>query len=328
MIEKNLFATSKTVSIICLCYNQVRFVEAALQSVAAQTYEAIELIIVDDGSTDGSQAVIENWLAHHQRTFVRQVVWLPLSQNLGNCKAFNLGLSHATGQFVMDLAADDVLVPACIATQVAKFDNFENLGKNCGVVFSNALFINEIGQPLHLHHQPKTMQKYEQPYDIYADILTHSFICTPTMLSRKEVFDTLQGYDETLSYEDFDFWVRSARHYAYAYADEVLVHKRKVAHSLGTKFYGKEAFPFLESTLTVCQKAYAQQQNATEGKALCHRLRYHIRLCCYTSNYDLVPIYLQLLQKITPLTWQDQCWRWAAKCKIPLQRLYGWYQLK
>src|SRR5688500_9747171 len=94
------------VTIICLCYNQARFIREAILSVLSQTYFEIQFVVVDDASTDNSVSVIKECVALYP-----QINFIPLSKNSGNCKAFNLALLEAEGEFVIDLAADDVLLP-------------------------------------------------------------------------------------------------------------------------------------------------------------------------------------------------------------------------
>src|SRR6187455_35784 len=97
------------VSVICLCYNQASFVREAVLSVIHQTYRDIELIIIDDASTDNSVEVISDVLKSHP-----SIKFIPLKKNVGNCKAFNMGYRLSRGQYLIDLAADDVLLPARI----------------------------------------------------------------------------------------------------------------------------------------------------------------------------------------------------------------------
>ncbi len=73
--------------------------------------------------------------------------------------------------------------------------------------------------------------------DVYRDMLTTYFIPGPTMMIRREVFAALGGYDESLSYEDFDFWVRSSRIYRYAFLNERLTSIRKLKSSMSTGWY-------------------------------------------------------------------------------------------
>ena len=91
------------VTIICLCYNQEEFVLESLESVISQDYNQIELIIVDDCSTDNSKIVIENWLLNFP-----QIQFIANNTNLGNTKSFNKALKLAKGKYIIDLAADDV----------------------------------------------------------------------------------------------------------------------------------------------------------------------------------------------------------------------------
>lgn len=94
------------VSVICVCYNQGRFVSEAITSVLRQSYPRVQLVVVDDGSQDNSVETIRACVDDHP-----EIAFLPLSENSGYCKAFNEALRHATGAFVIDLAADDILAP-------------------------------------------------------------------------------------------------------------------------------------------------------------------------------------------------------------------------
>ena len=95
------------VSVICLCHNHALFVVEAIESVLEQSYPAVELIIVDDHSVDGSSAVIRNFIKIRNL----DVPFVQNSSKLGNCRAFNMGWKMAKGDFVIDLAADDILMP-------------------------------------------------------------------------------------------------------------------------------------------------------------------------------------------------------------------------
>jgi glycosyltransferase involved in cell wall biosynthesis len=284
------------VSVICLCYNQGRFVREALFSVINQTYPHIELLVVDDASTDNSLAEIQNFVEEHP-----QVRLLVNDTNLGNCRSFNRALALARGKYVIDLAADDVLVDTRVSRQVSIF---EALGNEWGVVFSNALHINEQSQVIGYHFPVDRSGRARVAVpsgDVYADVLRRYFISTPTMMIRKSVLEQLGGYDEHLSYEDFDFWVRSARKYQYYYQDELLTMKRRVKGSLSAKFYEVRKNELLQSTLTICRKALQLNRTPAEQEALAVCVRYHLRQCFYTQNFDLVFQYAQLLEEMRAL---------------------------
>lgn len=263
------------VSVICLCYNQARFVKEALDSVINQSYDNIQLIIVDDGSTDGSQEVIAKWLIDKE-----EVPFVNLGENIGSTAAFNKGLALANGKYVIDLAGDDVFLHERIGLQVAFFERQEAL---VGVIYSNAQYINEEGKELHQHFDHLGLLPYEG--DVYEKVIDTYFIPTPTMMIRKSVLDELEGYDETLAYEDFDFWVRSARKSHYAYQSEVLTLIRKVRGSHSTSYYSKNDGK-LASTLTVCNKIADLNKTEEETKSLVNRLKYEVRHAFLAGKRD------------------------------------------
>ena len=237
------------VSVICTCYNQAAYVTASLQSVVDQRYANVELVVIDNASTDDSAIRIDAFCQQHPAIrFIRNPT------NRGLCRAFNQGLALTTGDFVIDLAADDLLMPNRVARQVERFLSLPGF---YGVVFSNAAIINAQGQVTG-HHFPldaagHTTQEVPSG-DVFRPVLEHYFICTPTMMMRRSMLDELGGYDEDLAFEDLDLWVRSSRHHRYAYMDEVLTKKRRLPHSLGQQI-SLPGNALLESTLRVCYKS-------------------------------------------------------------------------
>lgn len=102
------------VSIVTPCHNAEAFVGETIESVLAQTHGAVEQIIVDDGSTDGSWEVIQRYVAAHPE----RVRAMRLSGNRGGCHARNRGIADARGEFMMFLDADDILSPDALAALV------------------------------------------------------------------------------------------------------------------------------------------------------------------------------------------------------------------
>ena len=104
------------VSVVCVCYNHERFVREAIESVRIQNYSNIQLIVVDDHSTDNSVDIIQKALLDFPSAqFIAQ------ESNQGNCRAFNRGFEKALGEFIIDLSADDVLYPERITKGVLLF---------------------------------------------------------------------------------------------------------------------------------------------------------------------------------------------------------------
>lgn len=162
------------------------------------------------------------------------------------------------------------------------------------MVYSDAEYISDDGQHLYLHSQ-----KYTAAPDgnVFADVLRRYFICPPTMLMRREVLEDLQGYDEALAYEDFDFWVRSARKYQYAYLPQVTTQRRVHQHSLSSGWYQK-GNRLLASTVQVCEKAARLIQTPEEREALAVRLKYEARHAYLSGNFTEAGQLLGMLKNL------------------------------
>ena len=260
------------VSIICLAYNHENFVVETLNSVIQQNYQPIELIIVDDYSKDRTKLEINNWLLSHP-----EVQFIANEFNIGNTKSFNNALKIAKGEYIIDLAADDLLLPNGIQMQVNAFQ--KSKFKNLGVVYGNAEIINEDGSFNSFYFPVDKNGKVISKRiigDIYSSVLsTGDSICSVSALIKKSVFDFLGGYDETLAYEDLDSWIRASREYEFDFIDEVLVQKRMVTNSLGSNFY-KKKHKINISTYKILKKAIKLNRSKMEDLALLKRVHHEI----------------------------------------------------
>ena len=202
---------SSVSDMVVLSYNQSRFALETLESVKAQTYQATQLIIVDDGSSDDSVATIERWLNRNQIecTFIRH------SRNQGICKSLNDALAAATGKYVSMVASDDVWLPEKIALQV---EMMERQPDRVGVIYSDAHQMDEDGHPLPEMFIAAHRNLPEVPQgEILNILLEGNFIPGMTTLVRRSCYDQVGSYDENLPWEDWDMWLRIARQYTYLY---------------------------------------------------------------------------------------------------------------
>lgn len=280
------------VSVICISFNHAPYIEEALKSVFEQRYENLEVVILDDGSSDESQQVIEKVIGD------RKAVFIPHESNLGYTKTFNQGLALAKGDFIIDFALDDVMLPDFVQSGI---DRFEKESASTGVVYSNADYINTHSKVIGNHKEALLKKKLVSEFpegDIFEQVLRRYFICTPTMIIRKQVFDRLGGYDETLAYEDFDFWVRSSRYWGYAYLDEVHMQKRKLPTSMSASRYHHYQNDQLLSTLKVCKKAFHLAKSKPEVRALKERINYEYRQCLRNDTKELAQEYKELLELV------------------------------
>jgi glycosyltransferase involved in cell wall biosynthesis len=303
------------VTVVCLCYNHAPFIEEALRSIARQTYHPIQILIVDDGSTDHSKSVIKSFIEEFP-----QVDFLPLLTNLGNCAAFNAVWPEVKGDFIIDFATDDVMTPDRIEKQV---NEFSKLGHEYGVVFTDATYIDQNGMKLRDHYdylfKKKLIDKIPSG-DVYRDVLSTYFIASPTMMSRKEVFEMLNGYDENLVYEDFDFWVRSARNYKYAFLNEKLTFIRKLEKSMSSGWYVRGDRQ-LHSTYLVCKKALGLNRDEEDRSALLKRIRYELRQAVFSQNHEEAQSFFSLLETMKAVGTGDKFLKKLNAIKLPLAPL-------
>jgi glycosyltransferase involved in cell wall biosynthesis len=289
------------VSVICMNYNHSEFVIECLNSIKNQTYPSIEIIIVDDFSSDDSVKIITHWLETNQA-----VAFIKNDKNIGNTKTFNKALNLAKGDYIIDLAADDVLNIKCVELQIEKFQNSDY--KNLGIVYGNAELIDERGNHSSYYFpvdENLKLIKKRTSGDEYLRILAGggASMCAVSSMIKKEVYDKLNGYDESLFYEDLDFWIRASRIYEFDFIDAPIVQKRIVENSHGTKFYKKKHEINL-STFIILKKALALNKTSDEHRALMKRVHFEILLNLKNSHYSLVLkyIYLEILVRFKIVT--------------------------
>lgn len=182
-----------TVSIIIPAYNQGRYLGDAIQSALSQTYRAIELIIVNDGSTDRTGEVVESF--HDRR--IRYMS----QDNLGLSAARNTGLRAATGAYITFLDADDLFLPEKLELEVAEFENYSSVG----FVAGQAILIDQDGHRLRLLSETTLL-------DDPIQMLLGNSIHVGSVLVRREWLDKVGYFDESLrACEDWDMWLRFAQ---------------------------------------------------------------------------------------------------------------------
>lgn len=279
------------VSVICLCYNHEKYVARAIASVFEQTYTNIELIVIDDASSDRSRKIIKKLSEiHHFKAIYND-------HNLGNCKSFNAGFRLSKGKYVIDLAADDVLLPERIKIGV---EQLEEKGADYGVHFSDIELLDGSGHKLGTHFKRdlsgKLLEKVAEG-DLYRFLLEKYYISTPTMMMRRAVLEQLNGYDEDLSYEDFDFWIRSARHFQYCFSDRVLMQKQILTDSHSAKQKQRKN-PHCLSTAIVCEKALNLNKTKEENTALLTRINYELKWALITENWEAALLFLRIKRQI------------------------------
>jgi glycosyltransferase involved in cell wall biosynthesis len=308
------------VTVICLCYNQERFVKQAIESVIQQSYKNIQIIVWDDASLDNSQTVIR----------ALEVVYPQLqvtlsAHNEGNCRAFNRAYALARGEFIIDFSTDDVMHPRRIERQVKFFTQQNN---RTGVVFTDATYIDEQDRVVRHHFEHLLSHRLITRIatgSVFREVLTRFYIASPTMMIRRNVLDQLGGYDEELAYEDFDLWVRSARDFNYAFLDERLTLIRKSSKAMSTSFY-RIGDKQLLSTYHVCLKALSLCRDDADRAALSQRVRYELRHSALSGNFHEGRLFWQLLNSMNARNAGARFWNIVNILRLPLAPLLRIYQ--
>jgi len=218
------------VSVIIPAYNAEKFIEEAIKSAQNQTYKNIEIIVVDDGSTDGTAEIVKKLAKKDKRIRYHH------QKNKGVSIARNTAINYSKGQFIALLDQDDIWLPEKIKEQMILFDK----NKRLVLVFSNAIFFEEGKGGLYL-----VLRKQRPRGRIFRDLLKHNFIPCPTAVIKKSVLSQLgEGFDEELRMvEDYDLFLRVAYVGRVDYIDKPLAKWRR--HK-GNFTYNHRELLFLE----------------------------------------------------------------------------------
>ena len=278
------------VTIVVLSYNHTSFLEECLESVFSQNYEKIEVIIVDDFSNDDSQAKIVSFL--EKRDLKVQCIFN--QRNLGNCKSFNQALDLSKGKYIIDLAADDVLYLDSVEKKVAFF---ESRDPSCAMIYSDAEYIDEDSNSLGIYSDLKKQNNFPSG-KIFEEILSRHFICPPTTVFRTETLKSIGGYDEFLTYEDFDVWLRLSKKNTVEFQDVVTIKRRINKESLSNQFRGTRRTEMLDSTLQICKKVETKLINDSEKEALVKRVKFELRFAMRQNQKEIVSEYIKILRRL------------------------------
>jgi glycosyltransferase involved in cell wall biosynthesis len=233
------------VSIVAGCYNHARFVVDCLESIRGQTYDNVEVVIIDDHSTDNSVDIIDEWL----RTTGVQATVLVNDQNLGICRTRNRAIAHLTGKYCAFVSTDDTWLPDKLERHVKEM---EALPDDVALLYTDAYRMDESGAPLPGMFLEHYLPDREPPSgDVYEVLLDGNFIPSLTTLVRRSALQAVGPYDESLSFEDWDMWLRIAQRFKFMYLDAPAARYRVVATSLDHALRGPRRAAFDASKVRI-----------------------------------------------------------------------------
>jgi hypothetical protein len=207
------------VSVAIAAYNHAPFVRECIESVQAQTFTDWEIVVTDDGSSDGTAEILRELAATDPRVRVQS-----FAANQGACVAINDAITRARGEFIAILNSDDRFLPDKLAQQV----DFLDRNPEQAAVFTRPRLIDERGRPF-ADTEHKDYRIFEVANRSRRAWLDHFFhagncLCHPSVLIRRACYGELGAYDPRLAQlPDLDMWVRVCSRHEIHILDERLV---------------------------------------------------------------------------------------------------------
>jgi glycosyltransferase involved in cell wall biosynthesis len=203
------------VSIIACCYNHEKFVEETLDGIISQTYENIELIIIDDFSTDSSVKKVNNWIKKHKY----ECLFIQNTENLGVVKTLNKALKKCNGKYFSLIACDDIYLPKKTENQIKIF---ENLSEEFVAIYSDAYTTDENSSSLYGTQIVRKQINKPPSGNIHEDLIRKdNFIPAISVIYKIKIIKELGYYDESLIYEDYDMLLRLSKKYKIYFSKEI-----------------------------------------------------------------------------------------------------------
>ena len=226
------------VSVIIPAYNAEKFIIKALDSVFAQTYRPIEVIVVDDGSTDGTAEIVKNCRLNKAKDANQTKLIYIYQHNSGPSTARNTGIKAAKGKYIAFLDADDLWQKYKIKKQIELFKRDSRID----IVFANAKITRTINKKTEdfiiFHREQLNKEFFGHDYlvlDPLAKLLKINFIPTSSVLAKKTCFKDGICFNQKRRYvEDWELWLKMSIHFTFAYIDDVCVHKKEIGDGLSS----------------------------------------------------------------------------------------------
>ena len=240
------------VTVVVACYNHGPYIEECLTSILAQTYPRVELLVIDDGSSDDSAERIRRLQAIHSFDFIVQ-------DNRGLTATLNAAFARARGEFLVPFGSDDVMLPERLSIQV----DYMAAHPEVGICGGNMELMRSDGTLF-----PDREQNRDVPYRSlsFDDIFLERKPCVPapTLLIRREAFEAVGGFDPGIRLEDLYIQLKIARSgYAVDALNAVLARYRK---------HPSNSYKNIRFMTEAILRIYADYSDHPEYRRVCDRL--------------------------------------------------------
>ncbi len=255
-----------TVSTIVPTYNRASLLQDTLSSIKAQTFSDWELLIIDDGSSDGTETLVREHIKADAR--IRYIK----ANHQGVAAARNLGIKQAIGALVAFCDSDDLWLPEKLAYQVGYLQAHPEIS----LVYSDVMSVcgSVVEDPSYFVLRPPAEGK------VFRALLERNFIANSSVVIRKACLESLGGFDASaVPSEDYDLWLRCAQDFLVGYVPQVLAtirrHGGNLTNGINVSY---------EAHLKVLQRIYAKSSD--------HTLRVLIKKACAATYQRIGHDYL------------------------------------
>ncbi|MDB9374431.1 glycosyltransferase family 2 protein [Nodularia sphaerocarpa] len=284
-IKNEIPTNMPLVSVIMAAYNAEIFISKTLNSILAQTYKNIEVIVVDDGSQDKTSEIVESFAKKDHRVILLK------QANSGVAVARNLAIENSHGEYIAPIDADDIWYPQNIEKQLQSLLKSE---PSVGLVYAWSIYIDENDLPMNM-----ILDSTEEG-EVCLKFVNINFIGhASATLIRRECFEQIGGYNTQFreqnaqGCEDFDLYLRIAEKYEFRVVPEILIGYRQVFGSMSCNSLAMEKSRKLALVDFQCRNP-------------------EISPTTYTYSWTNFYAYLAYKSNVSDDHWNGMIWSWKG----------------
>jgi len=255
---------SPLISVIIPTFNCCSTLRSAIESALSQTYKNIEVIVIDDGSSDETPLIITS--------YINSIIYIK-QENEGVAKARNVGVRYSNGEWIAFLDADDIWDENKLEYQ---FSKMSDEGKSWS--YTDTRFLGGV-------NSGRLDSEFTKKHtgSVFDELLTNNFISTSTVLLNKSTFHNAGGFDTTLpAIEDWELWVRISSKNPISYVDQPLTTYR--IHKKSTSRNTRKVLPYHLKAINVI---YAKNQlNKKQSKLIKKAKSNSYTICSYIAEEE------------------------------------------
>ncbi|MGH0508190.1 glycosyltransferase family 2 protein [Bacillus paranthracis] len=280
------------VTIFTAIYNHEKYLVDYFRSIMGQTYENIELVLIDDCSVDGSRKIVKENLNKLRERFSK-VVYIEQETNRGFVNNCNTGVELAEGKYICIFASDDIMHPNNIESKVM----FLEENKECAMVYGDGFKIDESFS--YNNRDDKGLERFSDNQILYEGKIFQKlidqgcFIPAPSALLKKEVIKELGYYSQEYMFEDYYMWLKISKLYNVGLVKESLIYYRLSSNSLSRSIDGFRKLVKDQEKLFCNMKAHDKNLDVSKGLQ-----RLYIDAAYASFNYNLKDDYNKYYKKI------------------------------